>query len=122
MITNDFARAFADEWIAAWNSHDLDRILSHYSDDFEMSSRLIVQRMNEPSGRLQGKAAIRTYWELGLKQSPPLRFSLLDVFAGPRSIVIRYRNQKENVVTEVFEFNDSGQVISSSAHYAIDGL
>ncbi len=25
------AAAFAREWLAAWNSHDLERILSHYA-------------------------------------------------------------------------------------------
>jgi ketosteroid isomerase-like protein len=24
---------FADEWYAAWNAHDLDAILDHYTDD-----------------------------------------------------------------------------------------
>ncbi len=27
-MTESEAQAFADEWVAAWNSHDLDRILS----------------------------------------------------------------------------------------------
>ena len=54
MVPNDFA----PEWIAAWNSRDLDRVLSHYTDDFEMSSPLIVALMNEPSGVLHGKPAI----------------------------------------------------------------
>ena len=38
MIEKDFAEEFARERIEAWDSHDLDRGLSHYSDQFEMSS------------------------------------------------------------------------------------
>jgi len=38
MLSKAFADHFAAEWIAAWNSHDLERILSHYTDNFEMSS------------------------------------------------------------------------------------
>jgi ketosteroid isomerase-like protein len=38
---------FASDWIAAWNSHDLDRILAHYEDDFEMTSPLIVALVGE---------------------------------------------------------------------------
>ncbi|MFC6805599.1 hypothetical protein ACFQE2_07705 [Methylophaga thalassica] len=49
------AEQFAHEWIAAWNSHDLTQILSHYDDDFEMTSPLIVKLMGEPSGKLKGK-------------------------------------------------------------------
>ncbi|MEI8247817.1 MAG: hypothetical protein WCI51_18415 [Lentisphaerota bacterium] len=37
------ALEFATEWIAAWNSHDLNRVLSHYSEDFETSSPFIAK-------------------------------------------------------------------------------
>lgn len=43
MIEKDFAEEFARDWIESWNSRDLDRILSHYSDQFEMSSPKITQ-------------------------------------------------------------------------------
>jgi ketosteroid isomerase-like protein len=43
---------FAKEWIAAWNAHDLDLILAHYTDDFEMSTPFIAKLSGEPSGTL----------------------------------------------------------------------
>jgi hypothetical protein len=55
LITQTWANEFAKEWIDAWNSHDLDRILSHYGDDFEMSSPLIIERKKDPSGVCAGK-------------------------------------------------------------------
>ena len=42
VIEKKFAEQFAQEWIDSWNSHDLSRILSHYADDFEMSSPVIM--------------------------------------------------------------------------------
>lgn len=36
-----FARQFTADWIESWNAHDLDRVLSHYADDFKMSSPVI---------------------------------------------------------------------------------
>ena len=54
MLTKEFADHFAADWIDSWNAHDMDRILSHYTEDFEMSSALIVQIANEPSGKLKG--------------------------------------------------------------------
>jgi hypothetical protein len=50
MMTSEFARQFAHEWIAAWNAHDLAQVLSHYTDDFEMSSPFIVQFPEDASG------------------------------------------------------------------------
>ncbi|MFN7946981.1 MAG: nuclear transport factor 2 family protein [Blastocatellia bacterium] len=117
MLSADFSQAFAQEWIESWNAHDLDRILAHYTDDFEMSSPLIVERMNEPSGRLEGKAAIRPYWQKGLQAEPPLHFELLGVLTGTNSLTILYRNQAGRRVAEVITFNDQLQAISGNAHY-----
>jgi len=36
MLTVDFV-SHAQEWIAAWNAHDLERILAHYADDVELT-------------------------------------------------------------------------------------
>jgi len=113
-----FAEAFAQEWIAAWNSHDLDRIFSHYTDDFEMCSPFIVERMNEPSGTLRGKPAIRPYWEWGLAADPPLHFELDQVLTGVESITICYRRTgKWSRAAEVLFFNGQGRVVRGVAHY-----
>ena len=31
-----FADQFARAWMEAWNAHDLDRVLAHYEEDFEL--------------------------------------------------------------------------------------
>ena len=118
MIDIEFANTFAQEWIEAWNSHDLERILSHYTDDFEMASPLIVQRMKEPSGRLKGKAAVRPYWAQGLAADPPLRFELLQVLTGVDSIVLYYRNARGQYCAETLIFNLGEKVVRGCAHYA----
>jgi ketosteroid isomerase-like protein len=118
MITREKAEEFAEEWIDAWNSHDLDMILSHYSNDFEMSSPRIVQIMNEPSGTLKGKDNVRMYWEKSLRQSPDLRFELKEVLVGAESLVIYYNNMTcGKKAAEVFVFGSDGLVVKSMAHY-----
>jgi len=112
-----WAKDFAGEWVAAWNAHDLERVLSHYHDDFEMSSPLIVERMGEPSGKLRGKAAIRPYWAAGLAATPPLRFELLGVFAGVGGLTLHYRSVGRRHVTEVLTVNESGEIIRGAAYY-----
>lgn len=91
LLDRQFAEHFAREWIEAWNSHDLDRILAHYSEGFELSSPKIVELMGEPSGRLTGKAAIRPYWAKALARIPDLKFELLTVLAGIDSLALYYR-------------------------------
>jgi ketosteroid isomerase-like protein len=77
-----FVTQFAHDWIDAWNSHDLDKILSHYEDDFEMSSPVIIQVTGEVSGILRGKSAVRGYWAKAPELNPDLRFELITVLAG----------------------------------------
>lgn len=116
-MTREFAREFAEDWIASWNSHDLERILAHYTEDFELSSPLIVQFMGEPTGTLKGKAAIRAYWAKALARLPDLHFDLVEVFAGPSSPVIQYRGLR-GPSAEVFRFDAENKVCRAAAHYA----
>jgi ketosteroid isomerase-like protein len=117
MITREFARQFAEEWIAAWNSHDLEKILSHYSDDFVMSSPRIVLVVGEKSGILQGKDVVRTYWKRALELTPDLRFELISYFVGADSLVVLYKSVR-GIVTEVFFFGADGEVVKAAANYA----
>ena len=112
-----FAERYAKEWIAAWNSHDLARILEHYDDDFEMSSPVIATLGGEPSGKLQGKAAVGAYWSRALQHAPNLHFEFLTVLSGVDGIVIYYRGHR-GLSAEVLRFGPSGKVCAASAHYA----
>ena len=91
-----FAERFAAEWIDAWNAHDLDRILSHYDDDFEMASPIIIALADEPTGKLQGKSAVSNYWKKALARFPDLAFELRQVFAGVNSVTICYQGNRDD--------------------------
>lgn len=116
MIDKAFADRFADEWIAAWNAHDLARILTHYTDDFEMTSPVIVKLTGESSGTLKGKAAVGAYWARALESSPDLHFELIDTLFGVHSVTLYYRGVRGSAA-EVFLFNTEGKVTRAYAHY-----
>jgi ketosteroid isomerase-like protein len=120
MITHDWALQFAREWIDSWNAHDLDRILSHYTDDFQMSSPYIVQFVGEASGTLKGKECVAAYWRAALDRLPDLRFELMEVYAGADSIAIHYRGARGKIVVEVLFFDENHKVIRAAAHYDRD--
>jgi ketosteroid isomerase-like protein len=111
------ANEFADHWIKAWNSHDLDQILSHYTDDFEMSSPVIVGAMSEPSGTLKGKEAIRVYWSKALEKYPQLNFEKWQVLVGASSVTVIYSGVR-GLSAEAFHFNATGKVYVAHAHYS----
>jgi ketosteroid isomerase-like protein len=118
MIDQDWAEAFARDWVSAWNAHDLERIFAHYADDFEMTSPLIAQRMGVANGTLKGKAAVRPYWEAGLAAQPPLHFDLIGVYVGVRDLAIHYTSVTRGVrVIERIEFDDRGLGARATALY-----
>lgn len=117
-MNEKFATSFASEWVNAWNAHDIERVLSHYKDDFEMSSPIIAQLLGEPSGTLKGKEAVGAYWRKALQAVPDLRFELISVLIGVRSVTLYYKGARDRLSAEVFDFNASGQVVRAVAHYA----
>ena len=117
-MEKSFADRFAADWINSWNAHDLERILAHYADDFEMSSPIIIQVAREPSGTLHGKAAVRAYWSAALKHIPDLHFELISVLVGVRSITLYYKGARDRLAAEVFHFGSDEKVTSAFTHYA----
>jgi len=118
MITKEFSHHFAQHWIDAWNSHKMDQILSHYTDDFEMSSPYIVTLMNEASGTLKGKEKISDYWTIALTRFPDLEFRLREVFHSTDSIILYYHSVHRGTDSaEYFLFNEDGKVVKSAGHY-----
>jgi len=54
-MTKEFATAFARGWVDAWNTHDLERILSHYSEDFTIESPMAVKLYPQSGGTVVGE-------------------------------------------------------------------
>ena len=112
-MTPDAARAYASEWLAASNSHDLDRILQHCAEDVVFRSDKATALVGDPVVR--GKAALRAYWGKGLELQPDLKFDLVGLYSGPDTLTIRYRNQAGREVCEVLMFDESGNVSAGAA-------
>jgi ketosteroid isomerase-like protein len=106
----EFALKFAEEWEAVWNSHDLERLLAHYTDDVVFQSPYIVHRIHEPSGEVHGKDALRAYFGSGLQRQPTLQFTVEDVRLSVDTLVINYRNQLGHAISEVLRFR--GELVS----------
>lgn len=109
------ARAFAHEWIEAWNAHDVDRVLSHYAREIEFLSPIAQRRVG--NGRVEGIDALAKYWRGALAALPYLKFELETVLLGHECLTILYRNHVDQRVAETVEFGPSGKVVRSSACY-----
>lgn len=118
-MTTDFrAEVFADEWAAAWNSHNLDAIMSHYDSEVVLISPAAAKICEDPTGIVKGSGAVRQYFQRGLELFPNLRFELVDVMAGLSSMVVCFKNHKGTRTAEFMEFGENGKVIRVVAHYS----
>ncbi len=117
MIPKTFAEKFAKDWIDSWNRHDVNAVLSQYTEDFEMTSPLIIRIAGESSGKLKGKGPVAAYWLKALRSNTDLHFELLQILIGVESITLYYRNQEEHFAAEVLHFNSEGKVAEAFAHY-----
>ena len=96
---------FAERWKRDWNAHDLDALLSHFTEQVVFTSPIAAQVMPDCDGTLRGKPALREYWSQGLRRIPDLHFELENVYAGVDVVVINYRNHVGNLVNEVLIFD-----------------
>ncbi|MGB6577779.1 MAG: amino acid racemase [Streptosporangiaceae bacterium] len=117
-MDHEVARRFAGHWLKAWNSHDLEAVLSHFSDDVVFSSPMAAQLREGCDGVVQGKAALRDYWAEGLRRVPELHFEIESLYVGVRTLVINYRNQAGGLVNEVLVF-DGALVVEGHGTYLV---
>lgn len=117
-LTVEFAQKFSEEWIDAWNAHDLERILSHYAAEATMQSPLIRERGFSADGVLRGREHLRPYWRIGLEAKPPLRFELIEVFRSVDTLGILYLSTtRRRRVVEWLRFGSDGLVAHAAGLY-----
>jgi len=121
LLSEAFALKLAHEMTAAWNSHELERILEHYEDDVTLTSPYAAERYADTGGVVRGKAALRAYFALALAAYPELHFELVDVLWGVSSVVLYYVNQRGTMTAEVLELSPSGRVARVLANYSSTG-
>jgi ketosteroid isomerase-like protein len=117
------ADAFVAEWMDAWNSHDLDRILAHYADGVEYFSPFIAQ-LAEPGGpgadgRLEGKEAVRAYFAAALSRNPDLHFDPpVHVAVGSGSVSFVYTSIRNLTAVETLVFAPGTRTVARAhCHY-----
>lgn len=108
---------FADEWVTAWNAHDVEAVLVHFSDDVVFTSPVAARVLPDTGGVVRGKAALRHYWTVALAAVPDLCFEVTGVYQGTSTLVINYRNQRGQLVNEVLTFGVDGLVNEGHGTY-----
>ncbi len=108
-MTPEEARPIAEDWINAWNAHDLDKIAAHYADDVVLTAATVVDRWNRPDGTLRGKAEVLEHFRKGLELAPDLHFYLEAVMGGPDGFAVVYEREDGRLVANAVSVDGAGR-------------
>jgi len=117
MINQNFAERFARDWAASWNDRDLDAIMAHYADSIIFHSPRIKTVLSVERATIEGKAALRDYWETALEAAPELYFEIDTVLVSSDALTVLYTNHRDQQVAETFVFDERLRVSRSIAAY-----
>jgi len=113
-------RAIGEQWMAAFNAADLDRLLALYADDATHSSPKIRALHPDTGGRLHGKPALRAWWADSFTRLPGLRYETVAITADEHRVVVEYiRHVPAEAVmpiAEVFEVR-TGKIVASQVFH-----
>ncbi len=107
-----------DNWKAAWESRDVDRIAAMYAPDSTHESAVVARVMPEMGRtRLDGRDEIREYFRRALQRYTELRFEIISVTeTGHRAAIeyLRHSNLDRQNPPRVLELVQwSGPLISA---------
>jgi ketosteroid isomerase-like protein len=110
----------AHRWFAAFNTHDLDALLSLYTDDAEHYSPKLKIRRPETNGLVRGKDALREWWREAFERLPTLRYEVLKLTADDERVFMEYirhvAGEEDLRVGEVLEVR-SGMIVASRVYH-----
>src|ERR1051325_2271162 len=126
-LSETFANQHVKKWINGWNNHDIQTILSMYSENIEFSSPKIKSVFPDRNiSKIDNKKVLEEYWSKALKNNfPNLKFTAKEVFVHDNKIILEYYatldgKQKTSVI-EKFEFNN-GMIIKSDVFYGAEEI
>jgi len=112
--------SIAHSWFEAFNSHNLEKLLSLYDDDAEHFSPKLKIRHPETKGLVTGKAALRTWWQDAFDRLPSLNYKVKSLTANSDRVFMEYlrsvKNEEDMLVAEVLEIRE-GTIIASRVYH-----
>lgn len=111
---------FAQEWLNAWNSRNLNKIMDHYSENIDFVSPIIRQMGINAEGKIANKNELRGYFVKALQKYPDLHFEFYHELKGVNSTVLFYKSVNNSLSAEYMELNREGKVCKVRAHYKLE--
>ncbi|HLA55144.1 MAG TPA: nuclear transport factor 2 family protein [Flavobacterium sp.] len=113
-------QSIAFKWFDAFNTHDLERLLSLYDDNAEHFSPKLKIRKPETNGLVKGKSAMRDWWQDAFERLPSLHYKVTSLTANGERIFMEYirmvDGEEEMLVAEVLDVKE-GRIVASRVYH-----
>lgn len=113
-------QSIAFRWFDAFNSHNLEQLLSLYDEEAKHFSPKLKIRKPETNGFVEGKSAMREWWKDAFERLPSLHYKVTSLTANSDRVFMEYvRNvdgEEDMLVAEVLEVKD-GKIIASRVYH-----
>lgn len=110
----------AQQWFAAFNTHQLEQLLNLYDDDAAHYSPKLKIRQPETNGLVRGKAALRAWWKDAFDRLPDLYYQQTSLTANNERAFLEYirkvPGEADMLVAEVLEIQ-GGKIIASRVYH-----
>ncbi len=113
-------RDIALQWFAAFNAQNLEELLALYHKDAQHFSPKLMLRHPETKGWVQGKAALRQWWQDAFLRLPSLHYEPTNIIADAHSVFMEYIRRVDGEellrVGEVLEVVN-GKIVASRVYH-----
>ncbi|MEC4047805.1 nuclear transport factor 2 family protein [Flavobacterium sp. SUN046] len=119
-MTSQKNLSIAHAWFEAFNSHNLEKLLSLYDEEAEHFSPKLKIRHPETKGLVVGKDALRTWWKDAFDRLPSLHYKVTSLTANSDRVFMEYirtvADEEDMLVAEVLEIKENSIIASRVYH------
>ncbi|MCE3259312.1 MAG: hypothetical protein K0S12_953 [Bacteroidetes bacterium] len=113
-------KVIAQQWLNAFNTKKLDDLLALYHENARHYSPKLKQRMPETKGLIEGKKALRNWWQDAFDRLPTLHYKLVKLTADEEQVFIEYVRQVQGEedlnVGEILQI-ENGLIVFSRVYH-----
>lgn len=113
-------KQIAQKWFAAFNEHNLEKLLALYHEQAEHYSPKLKIRQPATGGLVKGKDALRQWWKDSFERLPSLRYEPVKLTADTEQVFMEYirhvEGEEDLKVGEVLEIRN-GMIVFSRVYH-----
>ena len=112
--------AIALKWFEAFNTHNLEALLSLYHNEARHFSPKLKIRKPQTKGLVCGKSALKEWWQDAFDRLPTLNYTVTSLTANDHRVFMEYirkvEGEEDMLVAEILEVN-KGLIVASRVYH-----